>query len=139
LCVILHQQVSAQGIVDVNPLNGSANVNIPISTISNGQVSVPVSLSYTSGTRPLDAEGTAGIGWQVSAGGQISRIVRGLPDDAAKDMVGNSRIGWMSNLNTAANAINSFSIQNDGATCTKETTDNTYITKVIFSLPTWCS
>lgn len=120
--------VFAQSAVNVNPLSGSANISIPIYTISSGQVSLPITLTYNSGVKVLDVEGTAGMGWQLNAGGQVSRQVHGLPDDVTKDIGGNSRIGWMSSANTAANAINGFTIQNDGGTtCAKETSDINYI------------
>lgn len=120
--------VFSQGIVTANQLTGSADIVIPIATITSGQVSIPITLTYSSGVKSLDFEGTAGIGWWVNAGGQVSREVRGLPDDVTKDIAGNNRIGWMSTSNTSANAISSFSIQNDGGvTCSNEITDNTYI------------
>ena len=121
---VLCKTTFAQSIVDVDHLRGTANIEIPIYSIDNGLVSVPVSLSYNSGIRPLDVEGTAGMGWQLNAGGQISREVNGIPDDVTVDRSGNIMTGWMSSSNTAANAIGTFNIQNNGgATCTNETTD----------------
>jgi len=120
----------AQSVVNVDPLTGAGSVVIPIYSLSSGQVSLPVSLTYTgNGVKPKDVEGSAGMGWQLQAGGQISRVVRGLPDDVTKDNAGNQRLGWMSPLDTAANLINGFTVQNDGGvTCSKETTDISNIT-----------
>lgn len=124
--LIVGNFVSAQ--VSVNPLTGAPGVQIPIYTISSGQVSVPVSLSYSgNGIRAKDVEGTSGMGWQLNTGGQVSRIVRGLPDDVIKDNVGNQRLGWMSSTDTAANNIAAFTIGNNGSTCSLETTDINYI------------
>jgi len=119
----------AQSAVNVDPLTGAGSVVIPIYSLSSGQVSVPVSLTYTgNGVKPKDVEGSAGMGWQLQAGGQINRLVRGLPDDITRDNQGNQRLGWMSPLDTAANLINGFTVQNDGGvTCSKETTDISYI------------
>src|ERR1700744_1754322 len=81
----------AQGIVNVSPMTGTATAYIPIYTISNGQVSIPVGVSYsTNGVKTMDVEGTAGMGWNLEAGGQISRLVRGIPDDCLKDTVGHA-------------------------------------------------
>lgn len=125
----LGQSSFSQSIAGTDPLSGSASIQIPIYTISNGQVSLPVSISYGSGVKTQDVEGTAGMGWRVNTGGQISRQVRGLPDDVTKDIAANSRVGWMSSTNTAVNAIGSFTVQNDGGvTCSKESSDIAYIT-----------
>jgi len=115
--------------VSVDPLTGTGNVGIPLYNISSGQVSVPVSLVYSGrGVKPKDVEGSAGMGWNVVAGGQISRVVRGLPDDAWRDNAGNYRFGWMRTVpDTSATNIGTFTIRNDGVTCSKETLDITDI------------
>lgn len=114
--------------VNVNPLTGTANVVFPLYEFKRGQVDVPINISYAaSGIKPKDVEGTAGMGWQFNAGGQITRQVRGLPDDCLKDNTNLDRKGWMNNTN--ATKINSFSIANDNnpATCTDGTNDVNYI------------
>lgn len=127
LCGLL--SVSANAQVSVNPLTGAAECNIPVYTLKSGQIALTVSLSYSgSGVKTKDVEGNAGMGWRLNTGGQVSRIVRGLPDDILKDNANNQRLGWMSPLDTAANSIAGFTITNDGSTCTKETTDISYIT-----------
>ncbi|HTE01719.1 MAG TPA: PKD domain-containing protein [Mucilaginibacter sp.] len=128
LCVLFIAQSFAQG-VNVNPSTGSASTVIPIYSIASGQVSMPVSLVYSgSGVKVKDVEGNAGMNWQLVTGGQVSRQVRGLPDDVSKDTVGNARLGWMNASNTAVAAINSFTIANNGGlTCANETTDISYI------------
>jgi hypothetical protein len=114
--------------VSVDPLTGTGNAVIPLYAISNGQVAVPVNLVYSgNGVKVKDVEGTAGMGWNIQIGGQVSRIVRGLPDDVTADNGTNSLSGWMSSSNAAANAIAGFTIQNDGSTCSKEIADIAYI------------
>ncbi|SDQ01651.1 PKD domain-containing protein [Mucilaginibacter sp. OK268] len=118
----------AQYQVGVNPLTGTANVAIPVYQINKGSVSVPVTLVYGGrGIKPKDVESSAGIGWYLSAGGQVSRELRGLPDDCQKDNSGNARLGWLYNNN--GNGISNFSIANDNTTntCTDETADINYI------------
>jgi hypothetical protein len=46
LCTFFGNKLLAQGLVNVNPLTGAAGVTIPIYTLSSGQVSLPVSVSY---------------------------------------------------------------------------------------------
>jgi hypothetical protein len=117
-----------QNRVDVNPLTGTVGVAIPVYQIKKGNVSVPVTLVYGGrGIKPKDVESSAGIGFYLSAGGQISREVRGLPDDCQKDNSGNDRLGWLYNNN--GTSISNFTIANDnnGSTCTDESTNINYI------------
>jgi hypothetical protein len=126
LAVLLVPHAFAQ--VSVNPLTGAPGVQIPIYTISSGQVSIPVTLSYSgNGVHAKDVEGTAGMGWQLNTGGQVSRIVRGLPDDITKDNSGHLMQGWMNSLDTGANKIAGFTIANNGSTCSLETSDISYV------------
>jgi hypothetical protein len=129
MCAILcsKQALAQKSAVNVNTLTGSSNVVIPIDVITRGQVSVPVNLVYTgSGIKLKDVEMNAGIGWRVDVGGQVSRSVRGLPDDCKKDQATISKLGWIYNTNQSK--INSFNIQNNGSTCSNETTDINYLT-----------
>jgi hypothetical protein len=114
--------------VSVNPLIGSASVVIPVYSAQRGSMSFSINLVYTGGqgVKPTDIESTAGIGWQIQAGGQISRLVRGLPDDSEADSTGATKTGWMYNTNQSA--INFFTLANTGVlNCTNEATDYNYI------------
>lgn len=125
LCVLYKISIAQ---VSVDPLTGAAGVNIPVYTLKSGQVMLPISLSYNgSGIKLKDVEGTAGMGWQLNTGGQVARVVRGLPDDVTKDNSGYQRLGWMSSLDTAANSISGFTITNNGSTCSYYTSDINYI------------
>jgi len=132
--LLLCNAAFAQSPVSVNPLTGTAGITIPVYTVSSGQVSVPVYLQYTgSGVRIKDVEGTAGMSWNLYAGGQISRVVRGLPDDCTADSLNNTMYGWMATGNAGATFAATFAPQNDNsfATCTDESNDissiNTYV------------
>ena len=110
--------------VSVNQTSGAASFTIPIYTVKSGSVAVPIMLSYsTNGVKVKDVEGTAGIGWDLVAGGQVSRVVKGLPDDVTIDNIGSTMLGWMSTSNTAAAKIDTFNITNNGSTCANETRD----------------
>ncbi len=117
----------AQHRVNVNTLTGTGIVSIPVTEIHKGGVSVPVSLAYyATGIKPKDVESTAGMGWNLQVGGQVSRQVRGLPDDCTVANDGTtSLLGW---LNTPHTNISSFNIGNDGtAVCDNEVPDVNYI------------
>ena len=69
----------------VNHATGTLGVNIPIYTLTEGNLSVPISLSYDgSGVLVESQASNVGLNWQLNAGGFISREVRGLPDETQK-------------------------------------------------------
>ena len=66
----------------IDPASGSMAIGIPLFGISEGSVSHSVSISYhTGGVRPSEIASNIGLGWNLNAGGVISRTVRGIPDD----------------------------------------------------------
>lgn len=61
---------------------GVPDINIPIYTIKEGQLSLPISLSYhASGLKVMEPASLVGAGWSLNAGGMITRTVIGAPDD----------------------------------------------------------
>jgi len=72
-----------------NPVNfftGQPNVSIPIYSFKNNSgLAMSVSLEYVGGSGILVGESptVVGLGWYLNAGGSITRIVRGMPDDMA--------------------------------------------------------
>jgi hypothetical protein len=111
--IILPVLCTAQ--VNVDKTTGAAEVVIPLSTVSAGHVSLPISVQYrATGIRPTDVESSAGVGWNISAGGAITRQVRGLPDDISTDNTSASRLGWLNNTN--GTTITGMSIANTGTT-----------------------
>ncbi|OOQ58307.1 DUF5977 domain-containing protein [Mucilaginibacter pedocola] len=66
----------------VNFFSGVPDISIPLYEINAGDLKLPITLSYhASGNKVNDFASWAGLGWSVSAGGEISRRVMGLPDD----------------------------------------------------------
>ena len=64
--------------VPVNFYTGVANINIPLYGIGLKSLQVPVQLCYqASGIKVNDAATWVGLGWRLSAGGRISRMVKG--------------------------------------------------------------
>lgn len=61
---------------------GKANIQIPIYTIETGNLTIPISLSYnTGGIKVNEIASWCGLGWNLNAGGLISRSVVGLSDE----------------------------------------------------------
>ena len=73
----------AKGIdASADKYTGVVNVQVPIYEITTNAGKVPIALNYrTTGIRVEDVASEVGLGWELSAGGKITRIVRGQPDD----------------------------------------------------------
>ena len=71
------------GDIPVGLATGLPSIDIPLYTITEGSLNVPVSISYHSaGVKVEEISGVVGLGWAFNAGGVITRTVRGQPDDA---------------------------------------------------------
>lgn len=76
--------------VDLN--TGVANISIPLYTIQEGDITVPISLSFhASGNKVTETASWVGLGWSLNAGGVVTRSMRGRPDE---------RHGYFQNINT---------------------------------------
>ena len=65
----------------VSHATGVPDITIPIYTVSVGNFSLPVSISYhASGIKLNDVASTVGLGWALNAGGAISRQMEGSSD-----------------------------------------------------------
>lgn len=68
--------------IPVSHFSGLPQINIPIYTITEGNISIPISLSYRGGgIKQHELSGIISKGWSLSSGMTISRNVYGLPDD----------------------------------------------------------
>lgn len=77
----------------MNYYDGTMNIQIPLYTLSEFGLSVPIQLRYkTSGIKVEDTASSVGLGWEVSAGGKITRIVQGKPDET-------ETYGYCNNIN----------------------------------------
>lgn len=60
---------------------GLPSINVPIYQVNCGSLSLPISLSYDyDGLFPLQDASWVGLGWNLNAGGVISRIIEGYAD-----------------------------------------------------------
>ena len=87
----------------VSKFTGLPNIGVPIHTVKEGRLTVPVSLNYhAGGVRVAAPTGLVGLSWTLNAGGAITRTVMGLPDD---DSNGYYRVGHSLNPNTISGQI----------------------------------
>ncbi|MEM9920948.1 MAG: DUF6443 domain-containing protein, partial [Bacteroidota bacterium] len=71
------------GDIPISHYTGVPNIGIPIYTVQQGPLSLPVSLSYhASGIKLGEMASWVGLGWSLGAGGMISRTIQGLPDES---------------------------------------------------------
>lgn len=65
----------------INTFNGSADVSIPVYTIKNGDVEIPIVLRYnTNGIKVSEEAGHVGLGWNLNVGGIITHNIVGELD-----------------------------------------------------------
>lgn len=70
------------GTYDVNLNTGSPSISIPLHSISESGINVPISISYdASGFIPNKQPGIIGQDWNLTAGGAITRIVNERADE----------------------------------------------------------
>ncbi len=70
------------GNYNVNLFNGVPDISIPLYEINTGKLKVPITLSYhASGIKVRDDASYVGLGWNLSAGGAITRTVRSKADE----------------------------------------------------------
>ena len=66
----------------VDHSKGVANISVPLFTVSEQDIQVPIYVGYqTSGIKVEDIASSVGLGWNLSAGGRVTRIVRKFPDE----------------------------------------------------------
>jgi len=70
------------GDIPVNHFTGIPQINIPLYTLQEGSLSLPITLNYhASGIKVAETASWVGLGWSLNAGGMITRTVLGLPDE----------------------------------------------------------
>ncbi len=71
------------GNVPVSLYTGTTQINIPLCEAKSGGLVLPVSLSYnSSGIKVRDVSSRIGLGWSLNAGGVITRVINGRPDNS---------------------------------------------------------
>ncbi len=71
------------GDIPVSFYTGTPNISIPIYEVVDGDLNLPISISYhASGIKVAEEASRVGLGWAINVGGVISRSVVGLDDFA---------------------------------------------------------
>lgn len=74
--------IAKYGDVEVSLANGTADIEVPLHRMVNGQSSLDIKLRYdTSGFRINSPSGIVGMNWNLEAGGVITRSIRGSADE----------------------------------------------------------
>jgi YD repeat-containing protein len=70
------------GNIPVSLFTGVPTISVPVYSISIGSHTLPIGISYhASGIQTDDVSSDVGVGWSLSAGFSISRVLRGKPDE----------------------------------------------------------
>jgi YD repeat-containing protein len=68
--------------IPVSNYTGIPQIDIPIWTIEQGRIKIPISLSYhAGGIRVSEIASPVGLGWSLNSGGCVSRTVLGKADE----------------------------------------------------------
>ena len=80
--------------IPVNLHTGIPNIQAPLMTLSGRHLNVPIGLSYhAGGFKVQEIAGPVGLGWALNAGGVITRVVQGIPDDDTDGYSGKNKWG----------------------------------------------
>ncbi|HKG05284.1 MAG TPA: carbohydrate binding domain-containing protein, partial [Pedobacter sp.] len=87
-------ELGKYGQIPVELFNGLPAIGIPIHVIQNKNIQVPINLSYhASGIRTEQHPTWVGLGWSLSSGGSITRIVNGRKDETLAEDI-QKETGW---------------------------------------------
>jgi len=82
------------GEIPVNLSVGMANFSVPMYTIEEDGFQLPISLGYQHNGLIVDQiPGHLGMGWNLNAGGMLTRQMRGRPDEDHQGYIGNQMTG----------------------------------------------
>ena len=77
------------GQIPVSGFTGTPDISIPLYTIQLKNFQLPIELRYHTGSVKPDVQpGWTGLGWTLTAGGSITRIIKGLRDETTKEDYG---------------------------------------------------
>lgn len=95
----------------VSYFTGQPDITIPIYTLTEGDLTVPISISYHGGGIKVNEHpGIIGMGWTLIAGGSVSRTVYGLPDEMHTKIGTDMGIRGIFNLNSSDKTLRNIII-----------------------------
>jgi hypothetical protein len=85
----------------VNYYSGAQSTAVPLAQLSSKELAVSVAIIYNgTGLKVQEEASSVGLGWSLSAGGMITRMVKGLPDELPDGYCGVNNRGEMANYQT---------------------------------------
>ena len=85
--------------IPINYHTGIPQISIPIYTVKEGPLSLPINLNYhASGLKVMEPASWVGAGWSLEAGGVITRTVQGAPDEKGTSTVSPHTHGYFSDF-----------------------------------------
>ena len=79
-------ELGKYGQIPVSYFSGLPNISIPLYTIECKDIKLPISLTYYAGGNKTETHPTwVGLGWNLNAGGSITRIINGTRDELIDD------------------------------------------------------
>lgn len=88
----------------INMHVGAPSVSIPLYTVTEGPLSVPITLGYNStGVKVNERTSWVGMNWALDAGGVITREVKDLPDESIT-------VGFFQNASQPADLVHDANI-----------------------------
>lgn len=91
--------------IPVNLNGGAMSVPIPLYTLTEGKLSVPISLLHNgSGMKNQEAAGWCGVNNTLISGGMITRVSKGIPDEGVVNGTTNYRGYYRYGFNPAMNS-----------------------------------
>lgn len=76
------QWLAKYGMIPVSHYTGVPNISVPIYTLQDGEINLPISMSYHASGLKIDERASwVGLGWSLNAGGAIFRSVKSAPDE----------------------------------------------------------
>ncbi len=91
--------------IPVDLFHGTPNISIPIFTYSKDNFNLGISMNYQPGIKRDQNPTDFGYGWFLQAGGCITRIVRGAPDDLQSGYLYQT-MGTLNHLDSFYNSTN---------------------------------
>jgi YD repeat-containing protein len=74
--------LTSEVLTPVSLSSGTVNIEIPLYQVKQGDITVPISLSYDASGVKVDAHPSwVGQNWTLKAGGMITRVTKSIPDE----------------------------------------------------------
>lgn len=91
------------GEIPVDYSTGVPNIEIPIFTVEEKKLRVPISISYhASGIKVNDIASEVGLGWTLNCGGLVSRSINSQPDEKGSLRTYDNAAEFLAGLHSAA-------------------------------------